>query len=64
MFYCFYKEEKGSSMATALVTGVLASILTTGINKDDVIFTLKNKVQLFAAATFEEQKLQINKVLV
>ena len=58
----FYKEEKGSSMATALVTGVLASILTTGINKDDVIATLKNKVQLFAAATFEEQKLQINKV--
>ena len=49
-------------MATALISGILASVLSTGIDKNDVISTLKNKIQLFAAESFDEQKFQINKV--
>jgi subtilisin family serine protease len=58
----FYKEEKGSSMATALASGILASILTTNINKENALNELRNSIPTFSTQQFEDEKIKIYKV--
>lgn len=55
-----YKNEKGSSMATALVSGLLASALSTG-GITDPFFELKNIAQPLSSSVLDDGKLKIIK---
>jgi subtilisin family serine protease len=57
-----YREEKGSSMASALITGILAGMLGSGISAADLISNLKEQALLFNSQIFSEQELQIIKL--
>lgn len=57
----FYRNVKGSSMATALVTGILASNMSLTNKTSDPLIELKNLIPSFSNSIFDDAALKIIK---
>jgi subtilisin family serine protease len=57
--YGLYRLLKGSSMATALITGIISAIMSSGVELDPLL-ALKNNTKNIASVSFNE-KIQIAK---
>jgi subtilisin family serine protease len=58
----YYESMSGSSMGSALLTGILASALSAGISKPNLIATLRDHCEPYSSSIFNHATLKIVKV--